>query len=227
MGVCPVLNQAVDSTTISASEYNSNMNNLRSSVNAIVADQITDLTITAAEIANATITAAKMATNVLASDLVTTAGDLLYGTAADTLTRLGIGAANTKLFTNADATAPEWANGYKLLNITRDVRGTAGDVAYTGVGFKASAVIFFAVEIANNAQSWGYSTGSTHSCVVVYNTTTKTWYDDRCIVILNSAGSAYQRAIVKSFDADGFTLTWTYAATPAAGTIYIFCLLLR
>lgn len=42
------------------------------------------------------------------SDIVTTAGDLLYGTAADTLVRLGIGTANQLLAVNAGATAPEW-----------------------------------------------------------------------------------------------------------------------
>ena len=42
-------------------------------------------------------------------DKVTTAGDLLYGTAADTLGRLGIGTAGQVLRVNSGATAPEWA----------------------------------------------------------------------------------------------------------------------
>ena len=43
------------------------------------------------------------------SDLVTTAGDIVYGTAADTMARLGIGTANQVLRVNSGATAPEWA----------------------------------------------------------------------------------------------------------------------
>ena len=43
------------------------------------------------------------------TDLITTAGDLLYGTAADTVARLGIGTANQVLRVNSGATAPEWA----------------------------------------------------------------------------------------------------------------------
>ena len=43
------------------------------------------------------------------SDLITTAGDIVYGTAADTMTRLGIGTANQVLRVNSGATAPEWA----------------------------------------------------------------------------------------------------------------------
>lgn len=42
------------------------------------------------------------------TDLITTAGDLLYGTAADTVARLGIGTAGQVLKVNAGATAPEW-----------------------------------------------------------------------------------------------------------------------
>jgi len=43
------------------------------------------------------------------TDLITTAGDILYGTAADTVARLGIGTAAQVLTVNSGATAPEWA----------------------------------------------------------------------------------------------------------------------
>jgi hypothetical protein len=42
------------------------------------------------------------------ADVVTTAGDLLYATAADTVTRLGIGTAGQVLAVDSGATAPEW-----------------------------------------------------------------------------------------------------------------------
>jgi hypothetical protein len=56
-------------------------------------------------------------------DLVTTAGDLVYGTAADTMARLGIGTAGQILTVNSGATAPEWAaapasGGFDLLSTT-------------------------------------------------------------------------------------------------------------
>jgi len=55
------------------------------------------------------------------ADVVTTAGDLIYATAADTVTRLGIGTAGQVLKVNSGATAPEWAaaaagGAYTLLN---------------------------------------------------------------------------------------------------------------
>ena len=43
------------------------------------------------------------------TELIPTAGDLLYGTAADTVARLGIGTAGQVLQVNSGATAPEWA----------------------------------------------------------------------------------------------------------------------
>jgi hypothetical protein len=59
------------------------------------------------------------------TDLITTAGDILYGTAADTVARLGIGTANQVLKVNSGATAPEWA-----VDPTTDVVTTAGDLIY-------------------------------------------------------------------------------------------------
>ena len=57
------------------------------------------------------------------TDLITTAGDLLYGTAADTVARLGIGTAGQVLKVNSGATAPEWgaaasASGLTLVSAT-------------------------------------------------------------------------------------------------------------
>jgi hypothetical protein len=62
------------------------------------------------------------------ADVVTTAGDLLYATAADTVTRLGIGTASQVLAVNSGATAPEWvtpaAGGGKVLQVVSATYGT-------------------------------------------------------------------------------------------------------
>jgi hypothetical protein len=60
------------------------------------------------------------------TDLITTAGDLLYGTAADTVARLGIGTAGQVLKVNSGATAPEWG-------------AAASGVTYSGVAVKKTA----------------------------------------------------------------------------------------
>jgi hypothetical protein len=68
------------------------------------------------------------------TDLITTAGDLLYGTAADTVARLGIGTVNQVLAVNSGATAPEWktvgASGMTLVK-----RSTFSNVATTTTTF--------------------------------------------------------------------------------------------
>jgi len=66
------------------------------------------------------------------TDLITTAGDLLYGTAADTVARLGIGTAGQVLKVNSGGTAPEWgaaAAGGKVLQVVSTELATTFSVA--------------------------------------------------------------------------------------------------
>jgi hypothetical protein len=70
------------------------------------------------------------------ADLVTTAGDTLYATAADTLARLAIGTAGQVLQVNSGATAPEWATpaggASALTKITSASFTTQSSVAIDG-----------------------------------------------------------------------------------------------
>jgi hypothetical protein len=66
------------------------------------------------------------------ADVVTTAGDLLYATAADTVTRLGIGTAGQILRVNSGATAPEWAaaaGGGKVLQVVSAAKTDTSSIA--------------------------------------------------------------------------------------------------
>jgi hypothetical protein len=65
------------------------------------------------------------------TDLITTAGDLLYGTAADTVARLGIGTAGQVLKVNSGATAPEWgaAGGASFVGCTAYKTTTAQSIS--------------------------------------------------------------------------------------------------
>jgi len=63
------------------------------------------------------------------ANIVTTAGDLRYATAAGVETRLGIGTANQLLKTNAGATAPEWTTGGAAIAIYGDA--SDGNVTVT------------------------------------------------------------------------------------------------
>lgn len=116
------------------------------------------------------------------TDLITTAGDILYGTAADTVARLGIGAAGRVLKVNSGATAPEWA-----VDPTTDVVTTAGDLIY---GTGADAVTRLGIGTAGQvlkvnsgatAPEWGAAGGSITSAAARVETdqdTTSTSYTD-------------------------------------------------
>ena len=78
------------------------------------------------------------------TDLITTAGDLLYGTAADTVARLGIGTAGQVLKVNSGATAPEWgaatAPSFVGCNIYRTTGNqTISDSTATAIDFNAES----------------------------------------------------------------------------------------
>jgi len=148
-----------------------------------------------------------------------------YHRAAGVLARLAKGAANTKMFMNAAGTAPEWASGIKLGTFTRAMDGTSGDVAYTAVGFKPSAIIFIVGHTTSAGWgSIGFSDGTLNYCQFsnsVASTGTQLIDTSKAIVLLNTGS---QVAIVKTMDADGFTLTWTLsgnAGTSTATGIYI------
>jgi len=73
------------------------------------------------------------------TDLITTAGDLLYGTAADTVARLGIGTAGQVLQVNSGATAPEWAapaaGGFIGASIYNSESQSISNTTYTTLTF--------------------------------------------------------------------------------------------
>lgn len=110
----------------------------------------------------------------------------------------------------------------KVITSLRDLTAASGDVAYTGVGFTPTAIQAIAVVEESQVFSIGFSDSAKT------NTHADRKYDNlfrssgHLIFGLPSAG-AYQSAIVKSYDADGFTLTWTKTSSPS-GTLNLYFL---
>jgi hypothetical protein len=109
------------------------------------------------------------------TDLITTAGDLLYGTAADTVARLGIGTAGHVLKVNSGATAPEWA-----VDPTTDVVTTAGDLIYatgadavTRLGIGTAGQVL-KVNSGATAPEWGAAAASSFVGVSAYLSSNQT-----------------------------------------------------
>jgi hypothetical protein len=149
-----------------------------------------------------------------------TQGSLITGTGTDAFSVLAKGTANQILRMNTGATAPEWATNITNLKVgsfTRDLEAASGDVAYTSVGFKPKVVIFLCVY---NSWGIGFDDGTTHECVWTFaggNYVPLTYS-----IIMVYAGGMYQTALIKSLDADGFTLSWTRVSTPVGVTTILY-----
>lgn len=186
-------------------------------------------TITGGSSTNMTITTPTITGDVACSHLTPILGsdadgDLWYR-ASGIVARLAKGAADTKLFMNAGATAPEWAIGAKVGTLTRAMDAASGDVAYTTVGFKPSAIIFLGCTAISICV--GVDDGTDKR--VVYALAASTVYGN------SNAGSCvgledinkYQRGYIKTFDSDGFTITWLKGSTPASASFEVYYLALR
>lgn len=140
-----------------------------------------------------------------------TLAGIILGTAG-VLSALANGSADTKLFMNAAGTAPEWTSGIKLITGTRSMTAASGNVAYTGVGFKPSAVIALAANGGFvNMVSAGVVNGATNFCIYnAGNVGANFWGGTITLIGLHEGVDKSQTAVWASNDSDGFTLTWTY-----------------
>jgi hypothetical protein len=116
---------------------------------------------------------------------------------------------------------------FKVGTFTRDMTAASGDVSYTGVGFTPKAMIFFAAKASftgNIIQYFGMNDGTTQ---VTLNEVASTpgspyiWSTSTHCVHLAESPTQSQSASHKTFDADGFTLTWSKGGTPSANTLTI------
>ena len=136
------------------------------------------------------------------------------------------GAANAKLFMNAAGALPEWDSGVKTGSFTRDIAGANGNVAYTGAGFKPSAIIFIGAVSNTKYGSVGF-TSSVSSGMLFSYAGTGNWGIGTGNCISFHSGSGGESAALSSLDADGFTLTWAKTGDALTGTATIIYLAFR
>lgn len=111
----------------------------------------------------------------------------------------------------------------KTGTFTRDAAGTTANVAYTGVGFVPTSIVFTAVVSGAVLQSVGFADSAKGGKVIARAFDGNNYanlYTDACIAIAQATGSNDQWAKVATYDADGFTLTWTKVNSPT-GTITV------
>lgn len=116
---------------------------------------------------------------------------------------------------------------YKVGSFTRAQDGTSADVSYTGIGFQPKAIIFMSTPAVTNMttySSWGFDDGTSHFGSVIRSAVNGPISGNS---IFYGDGAAEQKGYIKTFDADGFTITWTKTGTPASGNIQVYFLALR
>ena len=137
---------------------------------------------------------------------ITTAGKV-DGSAMTNLANIPIGA-GTIPTVNLPSTI-----SFKTATLARDLTLGSNSVAYTGIGFKPSAIIFLGSLPATKLNYTGFYDGTTNRGVATDGTTGNTGPENAALLLETSTGN-YQLAVVASLDSDGFTLTWTKIGSP-------------
>ena len=143
-------------------------------------------------------------------------GDL-YVRSGGVLTRLPKGAANLHAIMNAAGTLPEWASDVSLVNTTRDLSTATGDLAVTGAGFKPKSCALLTAVSSSIQMSIGFDDSLIGRCLYNYpGGGAGFWAIDTKLGLLYVGGApeAYTTIIIKSYDSDGATLTFTKFQSP-------------
>jgi hypothetical protein len=106
---------------------------------------------------------------------------------------------------------------------TRDTATASGDVSYTGVGFTPAAIFFD----GNHSYGMfvGRDDGTNHASSIVYGTTPLYSGGTSGSILIYDGTNQYD-GYIKSFDSDGFTITWVKTVSPT-GTATIRYLAIR
>ena len=112
----------------------------------------------------------------------------------------------------------------KAISTTKDMTQASGDVAYTGVGFVPTSIIVFYGIPSTFTWGMGHSDSAKTVNTVGNDSATNMRPNVGYFITAYTSPSASQLATVKTFDTDGFTLTWTKNSAPT-GTLSLFFLL--
>jgi hypothetical protein len=106
----------------------------------------------------------------------------------------------------------------KILSGTRDATAASGNVSYTGVGFQPTSIIvqYCVNDTLYNGRGHADSARN-NGCL--YQHAANLYSATDLFIYHSDKASWSQEASVASYDADGFTLTWTKSGTVPSGTI--------
>lgn len=105
---------------------------------------------------------------------------------------------------------------YFVGSLTRSQTAVDADVAYTGVGFKPKSIQFNMTPGTADGTyygSWGFDDGTNHMCILWR---TAVFAPITTASIFTGNGSGQMVGVIKTFDPDGFTITWSKAGSALA-----------
>jgi hypothetical protein len=94
------------------------------------------------------------------------------------------------------------------LSGSRTASAGAGDQAVTGAGFQPVGLIMFACDHDSNPAAWGFADDALAESSIASATSSSVYTSDSGYLGSFFDGSDQMNVVLKSFDADGFTLTW-------------------
>jgi len=122
---------------------------------------------------------------------------------------------------------PATAVSSEIITATRATAAASGDVSYTGVGFAPTALICIAVNTTSVQNvTFGFGVSDAGESLIILNALagTPAMSLEAANFINMLTAPAQQFAILKTLDADGFTLTWEKGGTGQASAFQVLCL---
>jgi hypothetical protein len=129
----------------------------------------------------------------------------------------GAGGTNRKVLASRIKTYAGGAGGDVYVgSFDRDVSTATGTQAITGVGFTPTSIEVFAAIGGTVKASWGMSDGTTDKCIYQNNIGGTDFISNQSqlIRVITVDISTMYTGTLDSFDADGFTISWTKAGSP-------------
>ena len=111
----------------------------------------------------------------------------------------------------------------KVITSTRDLTAATADISYTGVGFEPTSIIAICnIDGSTNSVSFGFADSGKSSSEIEKDSNTYWYKNDILLRASTSVGSSFQNATIKSYDSDGFTISWIKAGSPTGTANLIF-----
>lgn len=121
--------------------------------------------------------------------------------------------------TNGTWTTPSYFSSGVYVSSFGRGNDASGDESYTGTGFQPKGIIFF-LATTTVQKSQGFDDGTRHNCNYAGDSGTLGTTTSYSIYLFNEGTPGVQEGIIKTFDSNGFTITWTKVNAGSSGTIY-------